>query len=127
MNDRFLGRFDDVIYDQETGFEWIAGPDVATPWPVAKKWAEDMYTDRKNWRMPTKEELKTLYQLGLGKCNISPLFEMRECYEQPRGIFVWSIERRGSMNAWGFHFEKGDYRWANCKSDAFRRGFAVRG
>ena len=119
-----------VFYDKKTGLEWIAGPDKPTTWYDAKRWVEGLTTVAGGgWRMPTKKELKTLYQKG-GKCNITPLLKTTGCW-------IWSGETRDSSSAWGFDYSfdpSGAYAFGGSGNDWFKmddstnfiRGFAVR-
>ena len=86
-----------IYYDKNTNLEWLSGPDKPTNWFDAKKWVESLTTVAGgSWRMPTMEELKTLYQKA-GKCNIKPFFKTTGCW-------VWSAETKGSIKAWGYDF-----------------------
>ena len=64
-----------VVYDKNTGLEWFAGPDRDTTWNEAKAWVESLNVAGGGWRMPTREELKTLYQKGAGTRNMTPLLK----------------------------------------------------
>ena len=86
-----------IYYDQNTGLEWLAGPDKPTNWFDAKKWVESLADlAGGGWRMPTMEELKTLYQKR-EKCNIKPVFKTTGCW-------VWSGETKDSIKAWGYDY-----------------------
>ena len=94
----------EIYYDKNTGLEWLAGPDKPTNWNEAKKWVRSLADiSDGGWRMPTIEELKTLYHKA-GKCNIKPFFKTTGCW-------VWSGETKGSIKAWGY-----DYSYARCGS-----------
>ena len=87
----------EMYYDKNTGLEWLAGPDKATNWYDAKKWVESLTAVAGGgWRMPTREELKTLYQKR-EKCNIKPFLKTTGCW-------VWSGETKGSSLAWGYDY-----------------------
>jgi hypothetical protein len=43
-----------IYYDDNTGLEWMKGPDEDMSWNDAKEWV----TRRKGWGMPTIKELK---------------------------------------------------------------------
>ena len=81
----FIAYASGVVRDTKTGLEWIAGPDRNTTWYTAKSWVESLSIDGGGWRMPTREELKSLYQKGAGKRNMTPLLKTT-------GWFVWSGE-----------------------------------
>jgi len=86
-----------IYYDKNTGLEWLAGPDKPTNWNEAKKWVESLTAVAGGgWRMPTMEELKTLYQKR-EKCNIKSFFKTTGCW-------VWSGETKGSIKAWGYDY-----------------------
>ncbi|MFC1814228.1 PEGA domain-containing protein [Thermodesulfobacteriota bacterium] len=96
-----------IIVDTKTGFEWITGPDKDTTWNEAKRWVEIL--NKKEvadgyWRMPTRKELKTLYQKGVGKRNMVPLLKTT-------GWFVWSKEEKDSATVWGLNFYSGNETW----------------
>ena len=91
-----------VYYDKKMGLEWLAGPDKSTNWYDAKKWVLALHDFAGGgWRMPTMEELKTLWQKG-EKCNMKPFLITTGCW-------VWSGETKGSSLAWGYdyHFAPG--------------------
>ena len=71
------------------------------------------------WRMPTRDELKSLYSKGAGTHNMSPFFKVT-------GGFVWTGETMGSSYAWGFCFDIGDEYWPLRTYSETARGFAVR-
>ena len=121
-----------VFYDKNTGLEWLAGPDKPTNWNDAKKWVESLTAVAGGgWRMPTMEELKTLYQKG-EKCNIKPFLKTTGCW-------VWSGETKDSSSAWGYDYSidigsgllhggacSGEDSFKRDGSTKFFRGFAVR-
>ena len=116
-----------VVYDKNTGLEWIAGPDKDTSWNDAKKWVENLTVSGGGWRMPTRKELKTLYKKGAGERNMTPLLKTT-------GWWVWSGETKDSSSAWGFDFYNGYEEWSSRAivywggrdSSSIGRGFAVR-
>ncbi len=71
------------------------------------------------WRMPTSDELKTLYKEGVGERNMTPLLKTT-------GWYLWSGETKGSASAWLFGFSNGYESWDNRFNSNGRRGFAVR-
>jgi hypothetical protein len=116
-DDRFIAHHNGVVKDTRTGFEWIAGPDKDTNWYKAKRWVENLTVDGGGWRMPTIEELKTLYLKGAD--NITPLLKTT-------GLWVWSREMRSSSTAWLYRWRRGDQYWGFRSSPGAKRGFAVR-
>jgi hypothetical protein len=108
-----------VVLDTKTAREWIAGPDKATDWYEAKSWVANLTVAGGGWRMPTRRELKTLYNKGVGKRNMTPLLKTT-------GWWVWSGETKGSLSAWGFSFSSGFEYWYPRGPSFASRGFAVR-
>jgi len=122
LDGKFIAYASGVVYDKNTGLEWFAGPDQSTKWNQAKAWVESLNISKGGWRMPTREELKTLYKKGAGKRNMTPLLKTT-------GWWVWSGETMGSSSAWFFIFS---FRW-NSEANYhgrhhfyYGRGFAVR-
>jgi len=108
-----------VVYDKNTGLEWLAGPDRDTTWDEARSWVANLTVAGGGWRMPTRKELKALYQKGVGTRNITRLLKTT-------GWGVWSGETKGSAAAWGFVFAYGSENWRARSNSIYARGFAVR-
>ncbi len=119
LDGRFVANDNGVVTDTKAGLEWFVGPDRDTTWYEAKSWAESLSVDDGGWRLPTREELKSLYKQGAGTRNMSPLLKTT-------GEFVWSGELIGSSYAWGFCFGIGREYWPLCSFSDTARGFAVR-
>ena len=116
---RFIAYDNGTMLDANTGLQWIAGPDRDTTWDEAKSWVESLSLDGGGWRMPTIAELKTLYEEGTGKRNMTPLLKTY-------GWWVWSGETKGSSSAWGFVFRFG-FKHLSTRDDYLNgRAFAVR-
>jgi hypothetical protein len=116
----FIAYATGVVYDKKTGLEWYAGPDRNTTWNEAKAWVESLEVAGSGWRMPTREELRTLYNKGAEDRNMTPLLKTT-------GWWVWSGETRDSSSAWGFGFGSGREGWhARDYSYPYSRGFTVR-
>lgn len=108
-----------IVYDENTGLEWYAGPDRDTNWSEAKNWVENLNVAGGGWRMPTREELKTLYKKGAGDRNMTSLLKTT-------GWGVWSGETRDSSSAWNFLFYSSFEYWGAPATSPTTRGFAVR-
>lgn len=128
----FFDRYtiaDKVITDTKTSLDWYVGPDRDTNLDQAKDWASSLKEAGGGWRLPTRQELKTLYHKGWGEKNIAPIF-------QPAHLCVWMTERQVtgadnryyySYDAWAFHFYHGEEsRLPEDHPSAERRAFAVR-
>lgn len=108
-----------VVYDTKTGLEWVAGTDKDTNWAEAKRWVDNLTVAGGGWRMPTIDELKTLYEQHRGARNMTALLDTT-------GRWVWSVEAKDSSLAWRFFFTDG---YKHCGSRDFHylgRAFAVR-
>jgi len=114
-----------VVRDTNTELEWVAGPDKDTNWDEAKRWVENLTVDGSGWRMPTIEELETLYEPGRGARNMTPLLEIS-------GWYVWSGETKenfdldGSLLARPLKFHYGGSTWIPSSYSHPIRAFAVR-
>jgi hypothetical protein len=109
-----------IVYDEKTNLEWIVGPDNDTSWDEAKEWVESLKVAGGGWRMPTREEIESLYKYGSGKLNMPPLFKTT-------GWWVWSREIEGLPPAkWGFYFYYDNEAFYNPDKPIYTRGFAVR-
>jgi hypothetical protein len=116
---RFLAFSEGVIADSKTGFEWVVGPDRDTNYEQAKQWVAACRLAGGGWRMPTRQELSTLYQKGVGERNMDTAFKTT-------GWAVWA-EPIDSSSAWAFRFGLGDdYSNNRDYSHYFYRGFGVR-
>lgn len=104
-------------YDPKTNLEWKAGPDINMTLDEANVWVISQGDD---WRMPTLDELTTLYRKGIGERNMPP--ELKTT-----GWWVWSGEKVEDMSlAWGVAFNFGNEYWDYCYNPCDSRGFAVR-
>jgi hypothetical protein len=113
-DDTFIAFASGVVRDTKTGLEWVAGPDRDVTWDEAREWVESLNIDGGGWRMPTMEELGTLYQPGRGKRNMTPLLKTT-------GRLVWSGEKKRL-----FSFSLGCKKWPLRNASCFPRAFAVR-
>lgn len=119
LDSRFVVDRNGIIIDTKTGLQWFVGPDKDTDWHEAKAWVGGLTVDGGGWRMPTREEVKDLYQAGEGPHNIDPSFKTS-------GGFVWTSETVGSSHAWGFCFDIGGDYWPRLAFCDTARAFAVR-
>jgi len=89
-----------IIYDSRTGLEWFLGADKDTDWYQARSWIRSIADGKGKWRMPTVDELQSLYKKGRGPRNASTLFKSK-------GWYVWSGKEKDASSAWGFGFYLG--------------------
>jgi lysophospholipase L1-like esterase len=50
-----------TIIDKRTGLEWMVAGDKDYTWPEAIRWADSMKADNAVWKLPTADQLLTLY------------------------------------------------------------------
>ncbi|MEW6263625.1 MAG: caspase family protein [Thermodesulfobacteriota bacterium] len=103
----------------KNNLEWYVGPDRNTTWDEARAWVAGLTVGGGGWRMPTRSELKGLYEPGRGSRNMDPAF-------QTTGWWVWSGEIKGSSSAWPFYFGTGHEDWYSRNDSYDKRAFAVR-
>ena len=119
QDDRFLPLTNGIVKDTRTGLEWIAGPDEDTNWEQAILWVKNLNVDSGGWRMPSIEELETLYLPIEGKRNMTP-------HLKTTGWWVWSGETEGSNQAKFYDFYNRAQGWQKKKFAQTVRAFAVR-
>lgn len=109
-----------IVVDTENDLEWVAGPDTDMTYEEAKSWVENLYIAGRGWRMPTLDELKGLYQKGVGTRNMTSLLKTT-------GWYVWGEETSHvGLYAWSFDF-KNNCENRSSTNDSYQvRVFAVR-
>ena len=116
--DRFIVSTSGVILDNNTGLEWIIGPDRDISYDNAVKWVSECKVAGGGWRMPMRQEPMALYLNSQGTTtsglNIEPIFKTT-------GLFVWT-EPRDSDTAYAFNFifASGDEWTGRQRYDNFR-------
>jgi len=115
---RFTVSAEGVISDNQTGLEWVVGPDRGMKYAEAVQWVAGCNVAGGGWRMPTRQQLKTLYQKGVGEWNRDPSFKTT-------GPCVWA-EPRDSSSAWNFTFYNGNENWLYRDTSGNHRAFGVR-
>lgn len=123
---RFTRSTDGIITDSETGLEWVAGPDQKTDYSQAKQWVDSCKVAGGGWGMPTRANLKVLYQPSLeGFLKLDPIFKIVE----GRSIWAEPQENGSAGSAWFFYFggdvDGGGASWS-FDGDAFQRVFGMR-
>lgn len=115
---RFTLSKDGALTDFQTNLEWVVGPDQDTNYAQAEQWVATCDVTGGGWRMPTKAELKTLHQPGVGERNMDPAIKTT-------GWWVWA-EPRDSSSAWYFLFNAGYEGWLSRDDSNNGRVFGVR-
>lgn len=108
-----------IVKDTNTGLEWVAGPDKNITWGEADSWVKSLNLSGGGWRMPTLNELESLYKKGAGPRNMTPFLKTK-------GWWVWSGETVGSREARSFAFGHGFKGYIFRGNSASERVFAVR-
>ena len=119
QDDRFLPLTNGIVKDTRTGLEWIAGPDKDTNWVQAILWVKDLNFDSGGWRMPSIDELESLYLPITGKRNMTP-------HLKTTGWWVWSGETEGPNQAKYYDFYNRTWGWQKKSFAQTVRAFAVR-
>jgi len=117
---RYVATDIGTVKDTKTSLEWVAGPNKDTTWKEAKSWVAGLRIDGRGWKMPTMDELESIYEKGVGDRNMTPLLKTT-------GWGVWSgeTERRPSR-AWPFNFSNGHRLLERRSHSHNKRAFAVR-
>jgi hypothetical protein len=113
---RFVDNGNGTVTDTTTGLMWASkdnGADIN--WEQAKKYCESFEAGgHKDWRLPTNEELKTLYDAS-GERNATCCLTCDETIKFTKVIdlscfALWSSET-GSSDALGPFAKAGDFRY----------------
>jgi hypothetical protein len=116
---RFSVSDDGVISDSQTSLDWLVGPDRDTDYKSAEQWVASISdVAGGNWRMPMRQELKSLYQKGAGERNLDPAFKTT-------GWHVWA-EPNTSSSAWRISFSRGSEHESHRENSLNYRVFGVR-
>lgn len=135
---RFEKHSSGIVYDSRTELEWYVGPDEDTNWVEAKKWARNLTVPGDGWRLwgggwrlPTYEELRSLYIKGAGAANFTPLLQtggsrVWSNEKKTSGQRMWNGETRDTSLARAFVFRGGYDYWETMIRPNDYRAFAVR-
>lgn len=105
-----------IILDTVTGLEWQVGPNRDMTWDEAKAWVDSLSG---TWRMPTRGELRGLWNVNIRHRNWGP-------FENDR-LWVWSGAVRDSSSVWAIGFRTGSQYCADRSSFSSNvLAFAVR-
>jgi hypothetical protein len=78
-----------IVYDSKTGLEWVASSASNLNDGFAKRWVSRLTVDGGGWRMPSEDELKSLYQKGAGTRNMTSLIEANAWHFFSRESETW--------------------------------------
>lgn len=108
-----------IVVDEKNHLEWIIGPNWDTNWYEAKEWIDSLQIDNGDWRMPTRKELKYLYDVRNEIKNFDGL-------ELINNWWVWTSETNIS---WAYIFIFDDVRYydrSELNISYYHRAIAVR-
>jgi hypothetical protein len=122
------------ISDSRTNLEWVAGPDRNTTWYDAQQWASGLQVCGGGWRMPTIEEIRSLYDPG---SYAGTGYYTRGQYWPAHmdavfngiggGSWIWSDQQDNDGNARSFNMNQGKTVEYSAMNTTFStRAFAVR-
>ncbi|MFC1489120.1 DUF1566 domain-containing protein [Thermodesulfobacteriota bacterium] len=117
--ERYVSEENGVVTDIWYGLEWVAGPNEPTNFYEAVSWVESLTVDGGGWRLPTLDELQSLYHKGMGSRNIPPLLKTT-------GWWIWSGKERGRQSAWLFGCRRASEGWSHKNLKSSKRVFAIR-
>jgi hypothetical protein len=130
---RFSSLACGAVSDSKTGLTWLLDSNGNITWDAAVAWADSADACGRKWRLPTIEELATLYdaQLSAGTgyytggvhypAHISPLFSAIG-----DGSWGWSVEALHADTARAFNFNQGvATQYAKSNDIYTTRAFAI--
>ncbi len=92
---RFILRNNGIVLDTATGLEWVVGPDRDLSRMDAVSWIKKLTLDGGGWRLPSRSELRALYQKHKGGRYVLP------DWVNLKGSGIWSnhirIQMRGEQ------------------------------
>lgn len=116
---RYSASAGGVITDNNTGLEWVVGPDKGINYNNAEAWVKGCGIAGGGWRMPTLVELRGLRSEGLGDRNMDSAFKTT-------GGYVWATQKDSSA-AWAFELGEGiEGSGSRDHDDGWGRVFGVR-
>jgi len=108
---------DGVIYDSELGLQWAPDPDRTMNHYQAEEYARNLSIAGGGWRLPTRAELKSLYDKSKPG-GADPKFDVSY-------MWAWTSELEAASFAWYFNFYYGN-EGSFARDDSSGRVLAVR-
>ncbi len=109
-----------MVRDLEFKLEWYLGPGMDMNWHEAKSWVENLTAEGGGWRMPTPEELESLYEPSAEK-----IYKIDRVFPLTAGN-VWSVNSQDDSQALYFDFVKGRIGRRSPDESESTRAMAVR-
>jgi hypothetical protein len=97
-----------IVYDTQTGLEWVVSSQGNLMNDSAKRWVSELTIDGGGWRMPSEDELKSLYQKGAGTRNMTRLIEANAWHFFSRDSKTWHWKGFDfqSFRPFGFRYDR---------------------
>ena len=116
----FLVTDNGIVLHRSTDLEWFIGPDKDMTCYEAKDWADNLSVDGGGWRMPTINELRTLYE-AVNKTSGLP-------WSKFKGWVVWSGElyEKSRTDSWLLVFDFNGVRVLESCAHHASRALATR-
>jgi hypothetical protein len=108
-----------LVRDTAAGLEWFPGPDRGLSWAEARNWVSGLSALGGSWRMPSRRELRSLFRIGDGVRNLTPLLANS-------GYWLWAGQTPSSASRWVFAFSYGGEGWNGQAPTDGGRALAVR-
>lgn len=116
--ERFVDNGNGTIKDTKTGLVWVKNPHTDLPekfknymvWKDAIQACKELnFVGKKDWRLPTIEELRELVDYMRGAKSGEPAIDTK-FFPDTKCSWYWSITPCvwGSYNAWVVYFDYGD-------------------
>ncbi len=112
-----------VVFDNFTELEWFQGPKEEVNWNRANNWVNRLNVDGGGWRMPSAEELSSLYKKGAGTKNMTKLLN-------PSSWWVWCNKKNAfssTPHAYNFYYQSQTVQKYKINKPKFNSVIAVRG
>ena len=125
-DDRFMDNGDGTVTDTRTGLMWAQTDNMGhITWHDAKRYCDNIIlSEHNNWRMPTVDELKTLFDGSLDEFETICGHHIKSAPQIELSCgFIWSSEVLAvpggySVQAKAFNFAKG--YWYSARMSQYR-------
>jgi uncharacterized caspase-like protein len=104
-----------IVYDTQTGLEWVVSSASNLNDGFAKRWVSRLTIGGGGWRMPSEDELISLYQKGAGTRNMTRLIEAKAWHFFSRDSKPWRWKGFDfqSFRPFNFHGDGGNCYYGN--------------
>lgn len=124
LNDHIVLKFspfqvsnEGVVTDSRTRLEWVSASSENMNWYEANQYVQSLSLAGGGWRLPTRVELRGLYETGKTGCGVGDklVYKGGEWGKGAR-IRAWSSElyKDDSSSAWIFNFQSGSEGAYRC-------------